>query len=1091
MPTQTPTDPSLSPTNVPSDPTNDPSYHPTRNPSNNPTGSPTNIPSEPTNNPSIQPSYFPSEPTDNPTYYPTDSPSYPTLGPSEMPVFNPTNLPSISPTFDPSNVPTRQPTGTPIGEPTNIPTTIPTTDPTAVPTEIPTKIPTEIPTDVPTKTPTIIPTGVPTTTPTTTPSVIPTNDPATQPTTIPTDIPTKDPLTVPTAVPTKTPSQIPTNMPTTMPSIMPTNNPTTEPTTIPSQIPTNVPTQTPRGATSNYPTTQPTKNPRGVPTITIAPSLLPSNEPSITMTTSAPTSSPATAPTNTPTTAPTNASTSVPTSAPTNIRTTGIPTHVPTSTRAPTAPSLSPIHIPTYVPTNVTRHEVECIVDGNMQTVDWENLLFSSNNDGIRPNVDVAGFISDNTLGVEITVSADYVVTSKYQLLSNYYQHVYQSTQHAGNLPITYLLTFDEFNDFTNNNNNNNDQLDEPGSCNNRERLSYAGYNTSEEYIYDYWTFTSNPVNSNGEIMLGNDHFMEYPISNVWNITFTVAQNDTKCGTVTWKTKLTLSDMLNVNDDGCSNKNGESVFTFIDDNENGAYKLQGIFYMYFVSPDPLLFNNYETRTIDEMQSNYLHHALVTYPISLHFAKMSSYEAVIDDIVILGSMVGNTVYGTSFDDLTGILNIDLLTWCPKFMIYTLEPGFHGFEWLSRMPNGTNATFVEIEAIYGNSCLTISFGRCFQKFRINIEIFNCDSESGFSLNNEYILWTTSQPANMSSNSDITNWMDLIGVSSLNGTKKSLFFDVFCFDYFESCETFSFNFDFNHNITFYDDDTYSRESLISSNNPLFVSNSGIDEILYVEIEVGSLILTDLTDSNIVDMSILDIWFCVYNSNNSNYNYSSCFENTNGDHDHEIWYLYSTTSSTTDDGYMTSDDIVDDLDNNLLEQFSFVIPMINNANSDTFGVQISVQLSVVQLDSTPTTTATTVRRLLNGDDMHDPAYNHLSQTYNTGSLRVGISDNDDENNNGGNLFDSKNGWLYYIIMAIMSLFVIACSVIVCLLMKSNKNKHESIDEINQFAHSMEIQTKKVNDQIKTKSGHNNNEILNQFENDGVDADDTIVYSH
>ena len=61
------------------------------------------------------------------------------------------------------------------------------------------------------------------------------------------------------------------------------------------------------------------------------------------------------------------------------------------------------------------------------------------------------------------------------------------------------------------------------------------------------------------------------------------------------------------------------------------------------------------------------------------------------------------------------------------------------------------------------------------------------------------------------------------------------------------------------------------------------------------------------------------------------------------EIWYLYASTGGVVDGGYITGSDIVNDTSNNLLEQCTFILPIISNANANRFGVQISVELLIV----------------------------------------------------------------------------------------------------------------------------------------------------
>ena len=279
------------------------------------------------------------------------------------------------------------------------------------------------------------------------------------------------------------------------------------------------------------------------------------------------------------------------------------------------------------------QEEVECEVDGNLKTVDWYSLLFESDNDGISPQVDISAFVMNNNIGINIDVTSEYIVTSKYELVENYYKYIYQNTAHEGNLPVTYLLTFEEFNDFSQR------QLDEPGSCDNRLASSYASFNTSTDYVYNYWTFATDI----GVDTLGNDDYMEYPNGNVWTVSFNPSNNtNVKCGSVTWTTSLTLSDLLNNDNSGCSKSNGDSAFSFQDDTD--SLRLLGILYLYMVSPDPLLLANMDTSTIDELQTNYLHHGVVNFPISIDFNKVSSCTAVSDDVgVDQLTMLGTHLY----------------------------------------------------------------------------------------------------------------------------------------------------------------------------------------------------------------------------------------------------------------------------------------------------------------------------------------------------------------------------------------------------------------------------------------------------------------
>ena len=58
------------------------------------------------------------------------------------------------------------------------------------------------------------------------------------------------------------------------------------------------------------------------------------------------------------------------------------------------------VHI--YMCVNSTEEPTqnECETDGNLQTISWENLFSTVNNDGIEPSIDVSTYILSNTIGV-------------------------------------------------------------------------------------------------------------------------------------------------------------------------------------------------------------------------------------------------------------------------------------------------------------------------------------------------------------------------------------------------------------------------------------------------------------------------------------------------------------------------------------------------------------------------------------------------------------------------------------------------------------------------------------------------------------------
>ena len=82
---------------------------------------------------------------------------------------------------------------------------------------------------------------------------------------------------------------------------------------------------------------------------------------------------------------------------------------------------------------------------------------------------------------------------------------------------------------------------------------------------------------------------MEYQIKYM-GFTFDESNNTSdKCGYVTWNTQLTLSDMLNLMD-------MDVLIVMVNHHLNllmirkWILSIQGILYLYLVSPDPLLFS---------------------------------------------------------------------------------------------------------------------------------------------------------------------------------------------------------------------------------------------------------------------------------------------------------------------------------------------------------------------------------------------------------------------------------------------------------------------------------------------------------------------
>ena len=670
----------------------------------------------------------------------------------------------------------------------------------------------------------------------------------------------------------------------------------------------------------------------------------------------------------------------------------------------------------------------QCTLDSNLSPVDWENVFFQNGdlNDGLTPTVDITPNYDNYTFGLEINVRSDYIVTSKYDLLESYYRLAYLNTDHEGYLPITYVLTFEQFA----NENGEERTLDNPGTCDNRAASSYSGYETSSDYVYDVWTFTRNP----GSSELGNDDYMEYPYPNIWELTFNSTSKSSECGDVIWSTVLTFADMLNTGNAGCVNSDGNNSFTFVYDTDEDEYRLEGVLYLYLVSPDPVKIAKYESLSYDEISETSLFHSILTYPIEISFNRVATYSDVlsgseIDTLSFRLSLLGNTIYGTSYDEDTAILTIGIRTWCPEYMVFKSE--FGGFQWL--YPMSANVTLISMEHVLSadGECFVTILGRCFQQYNVKMRINQCEQSSGASLDNSYLQWLSSMPANASNADDVEDWMTATGASGLNDS-AIVYFDLLEFEYFESCEEFVYNVDIGSSIQFYQDNLFDNTSLISMNNPLFVFNSGTDQRLYVEIEINS--LDGLVD--ILDMRILDVWFCSFIYNDTGISDEICFDTSLNSL--ETWYLYSTTTSMTDQGYMTSDDIIAD-DSNLVEQFSFIIPIITNTDANAFGMQINTELT---LNDTSSDRRRRRRRMKQNMRMLlqvDGNPNTMRQSSGVASMSVvESSGNDDAGNNSGG--DEIN--IFYIIIGVGCLVVIVLVGVIVYLITKQKTDAVS-DEI------------------------------------------------
>ena len=380
-PTDKPTNVMKRPPFPPGGPTSPPLSRPSvRCPSVIPSQSPT-ITQSPTR--SSQPSSTPTTtplPTSSPrpTQTPQPSPA-PTITarPTETPGPTKTPQPSQSPTTTP--LPTETPRPSQSSEPSRTPTVSPapseSSEPSSFPTETPrpsrpptTRRPFQDRTSAPTETmePSPSPSKVPSTSPSS-PTVSPAPSESSEPSSSPTETPrpsrpptTRRPFQDRTSAPTETmePSPSPSKVPSTSPSSDLTI--TLEPSISPSEqtpAPVNGGGPTPTRSPTN-PTIRPTRRPfqdrTSAPTETIEPSPSPSKVPSTSPSsdptrTSAPSASPSSLPSASP--APSTGPTDDPSARPTLSPSTD-PTQGPTS-EPTTSPSISPTKSPTLLPTTI------------------------------------------------------------------------------------------------------------------------------------------------------------------------------------------------------------------------------------------------------------------------------------------------------------------------------------------------------------------------------------------------------------------------------------------------------------------------------------------------------------------------------------------------------------------------------------------------------------------------------------------------------------------------------------------------------------------------------------------------------------------
>jgi hypothetical protein len=233
-------------------------------------------------------------PTPTPSITPTQTPSVTpeasvSVTPSVTPSVTVTNTPSVTssntptqtPSVTPSNTASVTPSVTPSVTVTNTPSVTPTVSVTSTPSLTPGASVSNTPSNTPTITPSTTPSITPSVTQSVTPTVSVTSTPSLTPGASVSNTPSNTPTITPSTTPTITPSVTPTVTPTVTPSITPSVTITSTPlTSTPSITPSTsisvTPSNTPPESVSVTPSVSVTTTPSVTPTVSITPSVTPS-----------------------------------------------------------------------------------------------------------------------------------------------------------------------------------------------------------------------------------------------------------------------------------------------------------------------------------------------------------------------------------------------------------------------------------------------------------------------------------------------------------------------------------------------------------------------------------------------------------------------------------------------------------------------------------------------------------------------------------------------------------------------------------------------------------------------------------------------
>eukprot|EP01084_Bolivina_argentea_P213438 362498_1 len=217
---------------------------------------------------------------------------------------------------------------------------------------------------------------------------------------------------------------------------------------------------------------------------------------------------------------------------------------------------------------NTTEELINCNDIGGIKHPNWYDLTNVDDNSPDKPYSNLIMDVDINTLTFTFDIELDYIGSAS----DGYWDKAY-------NLGSTYVISFEPF--------GITDRLDEPGSCENRMKLTFSNKSFSE-----WWTYSETPYLSGH---LGVDTYTAYPVpSYPWVLSM---DSNNSCSRIHYIATFSWNDMQS-----CTNYNGESLMEVVD--YDGEISLSGRIYVTLVSPETMTLNSGYYRTFSLIQQEF-------------------------------------------------------------------------------------------------------------------------------------------------------------------------------------------------------------------------------------------------------------------------------------------------------------------------------------------------------------------------------------------------------------------------------------------------------------------------------------------------------